>query len=177
LPALTSDLRAQEAHQGHWEQESDPDRDPVAPDEDELDDPDLLPEDADEELEWESHPDGRALLLYDRDCRFCRWALRRVLTWDRGRRLRVVALQEPRAARLLGDLDEPRRMASWHLIAADGSRASAGEAVAPLLSLLPGGRPLARLARACPRAVQAAYETIARHRSTLSRLLARLGAD
>jgi len=117
-----------------------------------------------------------AIVFYDRECAFCRWSLRRVLAWDRGRRLRPVALQDPEAERLLG-LDEGERMASWHLLTPDGVRTSAGAAVAPLLRLLPGGSVLARLADISPRAVEAGYAFVARHRGVLSRVVKRLGGD
>ena len=122
-----------------------------------------------------SDPAAPALLLYDRECAFCRWALGRVLAWDRGHRLRAVALQDPDATILLADLREDERMASWHLVEPDGSRSSAGRALAPLLRLLPGGSPLAAAAEHAPGAVDAAYAWVARNRSTFSRAVAVLG--
>ncbi|HEY1833983.1 MAG TPA: DCC1-like thiol-disulfide oxidoreductase family protein [Solirubrobacteraceae bacterium] len=109
-------------------------------------------------------------MLYDRDCGFCRASLRRVLAWDRRDRLRPVALQDEEAERLLGEMSQERRMASWHLVTEDGQRYSAGRAAAPLLRLLPGGGPLARLADAFPSATDAGYEFVAGHRGALSRL-------
>jgi predicted DCC family thiol-disulfide oxidoreductase YuxK len=116
----------------------------------------------------------RAILLYDADCRFCRWSLERVLAWDRRGRVRPLALQEPEADRLLAGIDARRRMGSWHLVTAGGEVRSAGRAVAPLLRRLPGGRPLALLADAFPRLTDRAYSLVARHRARLSRLVARL---
>ena len=121
--------------------------------------------------------DRRATLLYDRDCAFCRWSMRQVFAWDGSRRLRPLALQEPEAERLLGDLDEAERMASWHLIGPDGARTSAGRAVAPLLRVLRGGSRLADLAERFPRALDAAYAFVAGHRSTLSGAVKAVGAD
>jgi predicted DCC family thiol-disulfide oxidoreductase YuxK len=115
----------------------------------------------------------RAVLLYDRDCRFCRWSLRRVVAWDRRGRLRAVALQDDEANRLLTEMAVARRMESWHLVAPNGEVSSAGGGVAPLLDLLPGGRALAALARASPGTTDRAYSLIARHRSTLGRLIPR----
>jgi predicted DCC family thiol-disulfide oxidoreductase YuxK len=92
-----------------------------------------------------------------------------VQAWDRRGRLRYVALQDDEAASLLADLSDERRMASWHLVTED-VRYSAGRAVAPLLRLLPGGGPLARLVEAFPSATDASYEFVAAHRSALSRL-------
>ena len=76
----------------------------------------------------------RTRLYFDQDCGFCRWTLAWVLRWDRHRRLRPVAIGNPR------DLD------SWHF-ERDGRRWSGGRAFAPLLEELPGGRALALLAR------------------------------
>jgi predicted DCC family thiol-disulfide oxidoreductase YuxK len=110
-------------------------------------------------------------ILYDADCGFCRASLALVLTWDRHRRLRPVALQSPEADRLLAGMPEERRMASWHLVTDGGEVYSAGTAFPPLLRLLPGGRPLAALAARFPRPVQAAYEMVAASRSRLGRLV------
>jgi predicted DCC family thiol-disulfide oxidoreductase YuxK len=113
----------------------------------------------------------RAILLYDRDCRFCCWSLRRVLAWDRHGRIRPLALQEPETARLLARIDAQRRMDSWHLIGPGGKTWSAGRAIAPLLRLLPGGAPMAALADRFPRATDAGYAFVARHRSALGRIV------
>jgi len=45
----------------------------------------------------------RAVLLYDRDCGFCRWSAAKLMAWDRGRRLLPVPIQDPQADRLLAD--------------------------------------------------------------------------
>jgi predicted DCC family thiol-disulfide oxidoreductase YuxK len=62
-------------------------------------------------------------------------------------------------------------LASWHLIC-EGRRYSAGAALPPLLRLLPGGAPLARLAAATPRLSERAYAFVARHRGAFGRLIA-----
>lgn len=118
-----------------------------------------------------SSPDPRWTILYDPDCGFCRTALAAILSADRHRRLRPLALGTPEADRLLPDLTPAQREASWHLVSPDGHRESAGAAGAPLLRLLPGGGlPAAALARA-PATTERAYEWVAGHRSTLSRAL------
>jgi predicted DCC family thiol-disulfide oxidoreductase YuxK len=114
----------------------------------------------------------RAVLLYDGDCRFCRYSLERVLAWDRYSRLRPLALQDPEAERLLAQLDAQARMDSWHLVERDGKVSSAGRAAAPLLRLLPGGRPLASVVELSPRLTEAAYGLVARNRPALSRFVA-----
>ena len=47
-------------------------------------------------------------------------------------------------------------MASWHLVT-DGTVRSGGAAAAPLLRLLPGGRPLASIAAPAPGCSASAY--------------------
>jgi predicted DCC family thiol-disulfide oxidoreductase YuxK len=110
-------------------------------------------------------------IVYDRDCGFCRWSLRKLLAWDRRKTLTPVALQDPAADRLLASIPEQARPDSWHLVTSDGRVYSAGAAAAPLLRLLPGGRPLAFLAAAFPDVTEAAYRSVARHRSRLGRLV------
>ncbi len=113
------------------------------------------------------------LVLYDADCGFCRRSLSALLRWDRDGRLRPLALQDPQAGELLGDMSPAERMASWHLISPDGRCWSAGKALVPLLRLLPaGGVPAAVFAR-FPRLTDRGYRWVADHRSQLSRLLRR----
>jgi predicted DCC family thiol-disulfide oxidoreductase YuxK len=112
-----------------------------------------------------------ATVLYDRDCGFCRWSMAKILAWDRRGALRPVPLQDPEADRLLPGKDRETRMASWHLVGPDGRVHSGGAAAAPLLRLLPGGRPLASLAASMPRATDRLYRFISRHRDRLGRML------
>jgi predicted DCC family thiol-disulfide oxidoreductase YuxK len=116
------------------------------------------------------HP-KRTVILYDSDCGFCRWSADRILAWDREKRLRPVALQDPEAAELLAKMDEDARMESWHLVTPDGRVHSGGAAVAPLAKLLPAGAPVAGLASAFPGFTQRLYGLVARHRGRLGRLL------
>ena len=110
-------------------------------------------------------------MLYDDDCGFCKRLLSKFLAWDRDRRLRPVALQDPEAEGLLAGMDPATRMASWHLVTADGRVRSGGEAVAPLLRMLPGGAVPARLAEAIPGTVSRSYSWVASNRSAISRRL------
>ena len=112
---------------------------------------------------------ARSAILYDADCGFCRWALGWVLRWDRGRRLRPVALQNAEAGVLLSEVEPELRMASWHLVDDDGTVRSGGAAAAPLLELLPGGGPAAAAATRAPGLVDRAYEAVVRRRSALGR--------
>ncbi|MGH2993686.1 MAG: thiol-disulfide oxidoreductase DCC family protein [Solirubrobacterales bacterium] len=111
------------------------------------------------------------VILYDRDCGFCKWSLDKVLLWDRRGRLRAAAIQSTEGERLLAGMDPGRRLDSWHLAGPDGMVTSAGAAAEPLARLLPGGRPLACLFGRFPRATERAYRWVAEHRGSLARLL------
>ncbi len=111
------------------------------------------------------------ILLYDRDCGFCRWSLDKILAWDRAKRLRPVPIQSEEGERLLATVDPAARLDSWHLVDEEGRRYSAGAAAAPLARLLPGGRPLAFLFDVFPRATATGYRYVARHRDRWARLL------
>jgi predicted DCC family thiol-disulfide oxidoreductase YuxK len=112
----------------------------------------------------------RLAVLYDSDCGFCKWALDKILAWDRRHRLRPVAIQSEEGGRLLAGIEPDRRLDSWHLVA-DGEVRSAGAAAPGLFEALPGGRPLAGVLRAFPRATERAYRWVAGHRDLLARLL------
>lgn len=113
----------------------------------------------------------RATILYDGDCGFCRWALARILAWDRRRALRPVALHDPEAHALLATVRPEARGASWHLVLPEGAVRSGGAAVPDLARLLPGGAPIAALAGRFPRATDRAYRWVAAHRGRLGRLV------
>lgn len=111
------------------------------------------------------------VILYDVDCGFCRWSIAKILGWDRSGRLRPLAIQHPHAEPLLAGVEPEQRMASWHLVPAEGERYSGGAVLAVLMRLLPGGRPLAVAAARAPRAVECAYRFTAAHRTSISRLV------
>jgi predicted DCC family thiol-disulfide oxidoreductase YuxK len=111
------------------------------------------------------------LLLYDDDCGFSRWCVGKVLAWDRPRRLQPLPLQAPESDELLPGMATERKMASWHLVAPGGEVYSGGAAAAPLLRLLPGGRPLAALAAAFPGAADRLYRWGADRRSLFGKPL------
>ena len=108
----------------------------------------------------------KATLLYDQDCGFCRWSVRRVARWTGGR-VELMPLQSPDADGLLGPV-APRKMESWHLVLPDGTVHSAEDAVPDLLRLT-RGRGLAPLARALRAPIGLVYRFVARHRHRLGR--------
>jgi predicted DCC family thiol-disulfide oxidoreductase YuxK len=112
----------------------------------------------------------QAVILYDEDCGFCKWSLDKIVAWDRARRLRPIAIQSEAGGSLLAAVAPAARLDSWHLIS-EGELLSGGAAVAPLLRMLPGGRPLAAVLGAFPTQTDRAYRYIARHRARWARLL------
>jgi predicted DCC family thiol-disulfide oxidoreductase YuxK len=118
----------------------------------------------------EDAPVEGAVLLFDSDCGFCRWAVDKVLAWDRRGRLRPVALQAAEADDLLPGLEPEVKMASWHLVTPDRRAYSGGAAAPPLLRLLPGGTPPAALLARFPRLTERAYRLVARNRDRFGRL-------
>jgi predicted DCC family thiol-disulfide oxidoreductase YuxK len=113
----------------------------------------------------------RAIVLYDQDCGFCRWSADRLRAWDRRGALRFEAIQNPDADALFDGMDPTARLGSWHLVEPGGRVWSAGAATAPLLTRLPGGRPLAALARTFPGTTERLYRSVANHRDQLGRVL------
>jgi predicted DCC family thiol-disulfide oxidoreductase YuxK len=141
---------------------------------------------------------ARATVIYDADCGFCKVCLAVLLTWDRRRKgrerresgrprppqsavgwarsaadgvLRPLPLGTAEADRLLADLMPGQRNASWHLVDGDGRRNSAGAALAPALSLLPGGRVPAALVARMPHITERGYRWVADHRGLLGRFV------
>ena len=111
------------------------------------------------------------VLLYDADCGFCRWSLDKLLARDRDRRIRPVPLQSVEADTLLPGMDREKKMASWHLVTPDGTVYSAGDAIAPMMALFPGGKPMAAAAKLAPPLTGVAYRLVARNRTRFGRLL------
>ena len=99
----------------------------------------------------------RPVLLYDAECRFCRFAAR--LALRRGR-LAVLPLQAPEAEPLLAGVPQEQRLDAVRLALPDGRLLDRGEAVAAALGAPWLGRLLNR-----------PYGLVARHRALLGRLV------
>lgn len=110
-------------------------------------------------------------VLYDADCNICKTITETLLTWDRGGRLRPVAIQSEEGQRLLGPVSIEKRLESFHLVRPDGSVASAGPALAELFRMLPAGTPVAKLLELAPGATSGGYEWVAANRVRLSRFI------
>jgi predicted DCC family thiol-disulfide oxidoreductase YuxK len=114
---------------------------------------------------------AQAVVLYDDECGFCKWSLDKILAWDRAGIVRPVSIQSPEGDELLAAIPKSERLRSWHLALPSGELRSGGAAAAPLVAMLPGGRPLAYLFRRCPRVTDSAYRYVAEHRGRFARLI------
>jgi predicted DCC family thiol-disulfide oxidoreductase YuxK len=113
-----------------------------------------------------SRPPIRPVLLYDGECRFCRWSARVVARIDRSGRLALLPFQDDEAPPLLAPVPVEERLSSWHLVERDGrvlSRAGAAGAVA--------GRLLGRWATRPAATLDGLYTLVARHRGRLGRIV------
>jgi predicted DCC family thiol-disulfide oxidoreductase YuxK len=112
------------------------------------------------------------VLLYDADCRLCRFAVRTIARLDRDERLALLPLQDPESEPLLASLDAGRRLETWRLARPDGSLTGYGAGVPELLAATRRGRLLGRLLRLLPSGVlDAGYRLVARNRRRLGRLV------
>lgn len=76
-----------------------------------------------------------AYLLYDADCGVCDFAKRIVTAFDWRGRIEPVALQDPRADRLLAEMDQALRHSMFHVVR-DGRAASGGDGLLAIGGLL-----------------------------------------
>ncbi len=114
---------------------------------------------------------SQPVLVYQGTCRFCCLVTSLILEWDRGRRIRPVALETAEAAQLLASVPPEERGRSWHLFDEQGGLFSAGDAFPELFALLPGGRGLAALSGVRPGLTAQAYTALASSRGTIGRVL------
>ena len=114
----------------------------------------------------------RPVLLYDAECRVCRFAARAVVRLDRDRELAVLPLLDPAAGRLLAPLGDAERLASWRLARAGAAPTGYGAGVPGLLLAMRRTRWLGRLAQSVPAPVlDAAYGLVARNRGRLGHVV------
>jgi predicted DCC family thiol-disulfide oxidoreductase YuxK len=115
---------------------------------------------------------GRPLLLYDADCRFCRWAARVIAQLDRDEELAFLPLRVPEANSFLEPLPPEERYASWWLISPAGTRVGHGQGARDLLLATRLTRPLGRALSLVPDVVlDACYRFVASRRALLGRLV------
>jgi len=119
-----------------------------------------------------AEPFPRPVLLYDGECRFCRFAARCVIRLDRRQELAFLSLQDDKAAPLLAALPANQRLATWRLAQPDGALSGYGNGMRELLEtmrLARSARPL--LDRVPDSVLDVVYGVVARNRGTLGRLV------
>ena len=114
----------------------------------------------------------RPVLLYDGECRVCRFTARVVSRLDRREELAILPLRDDAAAPLLEALPANERHATWRLARSDGSLIGYGAGIPALLAAMRATRPLGRLFGQVPEtALERLYSLVARNRGTLGRLV------
>lgn len=109
----------------------------------------------------------RLVVLYDENCRWCRWSVARLVAFDRDRRLRLAPIQGEEGDRLLAGVPEGERLESAHAVTPDGRVYSGGDAAAPIAAVLPALSFGVPLLTALPGPTRAAYRLVADNRSRL----------
>jgi len=112
----------------------------------------------------------RPVVLYDRNCRFCRWSARMLARLDRRERLGFLPLDDPQADALLRPVGPEERMRSWRVAEMDGRLSEGADAGASVLTVL-GARRLAAASRRWGGAGERVYRTVATHRGLLGHLV------
>jgi len=112
------------------------------------------------------------VLLYDAECRLCRFTARCVARLDRHRELALLPLQDAAAQPLLADLDEDQQLRTWRLAQPDGFMVGYGAGIPELLASMRPTRPLGRVLRLAPeRVLEGLYHAIVRNRGSLGRFV------
>ena len=117
-------------------------------------------------------PPGRPLMVFDGDCQFCRFWIRR---WQRltGDHIEYLPFQDPRIAAQFPELPRSRFEQSVQFIEPDGTVYSGAEAVFRSLAVNPRWRFWLRLYEKVPGfrpLTESFYRFIANHRTTFSAL-------
>jgi predicted DCC family thiol-disulfide oxidoreductase YuxK len=110
-------------------------------------------------------------VLYDRDCGFCRTALALILRLDRDGALLPEPIQGARGQALLAGLAPELRLATAHVVTADGTVTSGGDAAPVLAARVPALRPFAPALRIFAAGTRAGYGAVVRHRHRLGPLI------
>jgi len=114
----------------------------------------------------------RLTILYDEDCGFCTFLAQRLAKREG---ITDAAIGSALGDAALAPMSREERYTSFHVVDGTGHVSTAGEAVAVLLTALPGGRVTSRLAQRFPRLTDALYRRAAKHRDLLGRVF-RVGA-
>ena len=111
------------------------------------------------------------MLLYDGECRLCRFAARCIVRLDRRHEVALLPLQDDAAKVLLAALPEGDRLDTWRIAQPDGSVAGYGAGIPELLQALRLTRPAGRLLGRLPdNMLEMLYRVVAGNRGILGRL-------
>ncbi len=116
----------------------------------------------------------RPVLLYDGDCRFCRFMARGIEALDRDHRFGFLPFDDELALDLLEPIPADVREHSMHIVSPHGEIASAGDALAELSQVLPLGEVLTAAAHdheSVRGAFHWSYDLVADQRGNLSGLV------
>jgi predicted DCC family thiol-disulfide oxidoreductase YuxK len=108
----------------------------------------------------------RPVLLYDAECRFCRWSARAARRLDRREAVALLPLQDPAAAPLLAGVPAEDRLESVRLAEPGGALLDRGPAVVALLRVL--GLPIPRFAGPL---LTPLYDAVSSERGRLARFV------
>ena len=114
-------------------------------------------------------PLRRPVLLYDSQCRVCRFTARLVERLDRAERLAFLPLQDEEARPLLEELPEEERMTSWRLAGVDGTLSGRGAGAPAVLRALGHTRSAGVLAAVPETILEHGYDLVARNRGRIGR--------
>lgn len=114
-----------------------------------------------------AHRPAAVTVLYDDDCGFCKVSVAVLLRWDRRGLIYPAPIQGREGEDLLAAMAPAERLQSAHLVTAEGTLLSGGEAAPALFRQLPGGRPLAALSAAAMPVTKLAYRLLTRLRSVI----------
>ena len=117
-------------------------------------------------------PLRRPVLLYDGQCRLCRFVVRCIVQLDRRQELALLPLRDGAATPLLAAVPASERFDTWRLASKDGSLSGFGAGAPQLLRAMEATRAFSRLLGSIPDpTLDRAYGLIARNRSSLGRLV------
>ena len=115
---------------------------------------------------------SRPVLLYDAECRLCRFVARTVARLDRRSELLLLPFREEAASPLLEGVPAEARYDTWRLVAERGSWSGYGRGAVQLLRAMRLTRPAARVAELVPSGMlDRLYRVVARNRGRLGRLV------
>lgn len=113
----------------------------------------------------------RPVLLYDGECRLCRFTARCVVRLDRRQELGLLSLQDDAATPLLAALPASERYDTWRLARPDGALSGYGTGMRELVEIMRLTRLAWLLRRAPDRVLDTAYGVVARNGGRLGRLV------